>query len=687
MGTITGNGGGITTATTLTLTNSFDFVESTDTTFDITGSSTTLTLSGNISTTGSEAAMITVAGTGKLVISDNTLVAGTYDIEVAGGTLTYDATGTTAVVTHHRIHDGILRGDYDSYFALADALPFGGCGGWGVIPTGGGPAVVTNITVDAGALLTGSGSVTNVVVNSGGSVASGDPSTGSGIFSIADSLLLNNDSLFIIQTTGDTVGSFDIAHNATIGSGVEVGLALKRGNYVSGSGRLFTILTSGDLTGRFAGVYIPSSFFLEASLLYDIPNQVDLIINPLRILDLAVGSNAMAVARGLDQAVAFNRTHVLFEIPLFNSDNPLFPILPEVLASIDKLRTSTEMTAALNQLQPAFLKGLTVVQENNAVKVQNTLQVRTDYLLDAASCVRFVTEDEKKCCNLHRGKPEFWAAGIGDLLAQDSNTYADSPQIGYQSKTGGVTAGFDGNVWKNFYFGTMGGFTTSYTKWYENQGTGNTNTGYFGLYVSAISDMFYGNVSLIGGFSNFSTNRKIVYTGVNKTASGKHTGKQLLSHADTGINWSPVKGLTVRPFDSFDYITQTEMSYTETGAGEWDLSVDKINAILLRNELGLELSTCLCFANMKWVIAPKASWVREVRIRGGEYTAFFAAEGPVDTSFIVTGYFPDRSLFSTGVSLTGSTCKDRLVFEIGYTGEFGGGYTDHAYGGEVRYAF
>jgi uncharacterized protein with beta-barrel porin domain len=157
----------------------------------------------------------------------------------------------------------------------------------------------------------------------------------------------------------------------------------------------------------------------------------------------------------------------------------------------------------------------------------------------------------------------------------------------------------------------------------------------------------------------------------------------LLSHVDTGINlgWG---GFTIRPFDSFDYITQTENGFTETGAGVYNLRVKKSNAILLRNELGVQLASCFCFGFSKWTISPKISWVREVRVKGGGYTSSFAG---TNLDFSSTGYFPNRSLISPGVLVTGSVWQDLLTFSLYYNGEFGEKYNDHNYGGQIRFGF
>ena len=140
----------------------------------------------------------------------------------------------------------------------------------------------------------------------------------------------------------------------------------------------------------------------------------------------------------------------------------------------------------------------------------------------------------------------------------------------------------------------------------------------------------------------------------------------------------------IKPFNSFDYISQKEGSFTESGAGSFDLSVQKNLSILLRNELGLDFSGCFSLGTSKWTLSPKISWVREVRTQGSHYTSEFVGTG---VPFTVTGYFPDRSLVSPGVSLAGNFMQDQLSLGLYYNGEFCHGYQGHAYGGEVRFGF
>jgi len=105
---------------------------------------------------------------------------------------------------------------------------------------------------------------------------------------------------------------------------------------------------------------------------------------------------------------------------------------------------------------------------------------------------------------------------------------------------------------------------------------------------------------------------------------------------------------------------------------------------MLRNELGLQFAGCLCWKGGKWTVEPKLSWVREVRIKGQQYTAAFA---DANVSFKVSGYFPDRSLISPGVALTGLMWEEKLALSLYYNGEFTHGYSDHNYGGQIRFGF
>jgi uncharacterized protein with beta-barrel porin domain len=442
---------------------------------------------------------------------------------------------------------------------------------------------------------------------------------------------------------------------------------------LSGYNRLnkeFTFITANSIEGVFSTI-LTNSPLIRARVAYgegSLTVGLDLTdFTPL----VQKNNNALAVGEALMQLVGKGGTEV-----------------DSIVSDLVALSSNVaEIQSALNQMQPALYKGFAISQENNAVKVQDSLGYRFQQELNEVHCYQPTSSRAERQtvsdCRKEKRIINLWVDGFGDVLRQSAVSYAGSPQVGYQNKATGAALGIDGCFAEYFYGGILGAYTDSSIHWNQNQGKGTIQTGYAGLYLSGISDMFYGNLSVLGGWSHYKGHRNIIYPGVDLTAVNTHGGNQLLSHADTGINLG-YRGFTVRPFDSFDYITQTEGDFTETGAGDYNLHVKKSNAILVRNELGVQFAGCLCFQASRWTISPKFSWVREVRIRGSGYTSQFDG---TDVLFQSTGYFPNRSLFSPGVLVTGLVWQDKLAIDLYYNGEFCHKYSDHNYGGQVRFRF
>ena len=454
--------------------------------------------------------------------------------------------------------------------------------------------------------------------------------------------------------------------------------ALTPGEY---TGDIVTIpvLIGSSLTGTFTTVEFPDAFFLESSLSYT-ATAVLVSYTGLEVSTFAEGAHAIAVANALDDVIAWNRTHVTYSVdPEKGITFDVAPRSEDVLASLLPFNTEEEMTNALNQLHPAQLKGIAVAQESNAVQVRQAITTRMENEMDSRSCFF----DKKDSCKKGSKPLAVWVSGIGEILSQQDTQNAYGPQVGYKNSMGGFVLGMDQNFASHFYLGAHGAYTHAHMKWKDQQGSGSINSGYVGLHSSFLSKWAYTNLSVTGAWNGYHAKRTISYPGVDLTAENNHTGRQLLSHIDTGLNFT-MKGFTIRPFDSFDYVTQTENAYTENKAGEWDLNVKKDNAILLRNELGLQFASCFCIGSSKWTLSPKISWVREIRLKGGSSVSTLVGS---EEWFSVTGFFPDRNLLSPGVVLSGFMLEDNLSFGLYYNGEYRHGYSSNNFGGQVRFSF
>jgi len=528
--------------------------------------------------------------------------------------------------------------------------------------------------VGVGALLRGTGSVGDTV--DFGTVVGGDPL---GTLSIVGDLIVEPQAFLGSYITSSASSFIDVTGFTTIGENTTY-LAGFSAETATNTGTVL-VLSSGSITGQFSRISTPPIFFLGGSLTYT-DTDVSYHYTQRAITALAEAGNPTRVASSLDKVVAWNREHVSCDVVAGGFSCTSNERLPILLASLIDFETTESMTAALEQIQPASLQALTILEEHNLVDVRGALSQRIEEELDTLSCFRMYSSQENGC----KKKEHLiatWGYGIGGVLSQSNTENSFGSQIGYIGKMAGIVAGIDAHFYNYLYVGAMGGYTTSNLDWKNSQGKGRIASGYLGIYGAAITKYFYANIAAIGGWSGYRAHRNIDYTGVHKTASNSHSGKELLSHLDLGVN-IPIFGFTIRPFDSFDYVVVAQRKFQETGAGEWDLSVEKNDSILLRNELGLQFASCFCFKVAKLSLTPKVSWVRETRIKGGSLTASLNGS---HTFFTTSGYFPDRNLISPGISFKVTALEDRLSVDLYYEAELRHGYSAQDYGIGARYSF
>ena len=419
------------------------------------------------------------------------------------------------------------------------------------------------------------------------------------------------------------------------------------------------ITATGGLSGVFDTV-IFSSNRATAELEY-FPNKLILHLSMRGFTDVAIGWNAKNVAKVLDGITQIDP--------------------PGWAATLDNLfgLSELEFNVALNEIVPAELKGLSIIQQNNAVRVQNGISLRFQNLLDKMNCPPL------KGCPVNKSRAYVWVDGFNSRLRQSSNFIDTNPQVGYHSSTGGGAIGLDVNFLKFGYVGIMGAGTYSDVQWVNNQGKGHINSGYVGIYGSAIGDKKFINLSLLGSVNKYGAARKIIYSGENAQAHSTHNGLQLLSHLDAGLNLD-CKWFTLRPFESLEYIIQHEKNFSEEGAGVLNLDIQKTNPQIFRNELGINFARCFNISKKSRLLADlKLSWVNESRLKGTLFTSSFTSFDYL--TFQTAGYYPNRNFFAPGATLTANFANDTAYITVTYDAEIGHHYLDQRTGAQFGFRF
>jgi autotransporter-associated beta strand protein len=661
---------------TLTLTTGNLVVTTVSGAFTLSNAVTAIALQTGTSITGP----LDLSGSGSVVLSGSsgTALIGGSTLNLGGGTVTFNMGGSTGPVMQvsSAMSNGSLTVTGSGLLDLTGVNTYVGptTVSSGTLAVNG--SITSNTTVDVGATLQGTGTITgNVDVF--GTMA---PGNSIGTMNITGNYEQHPGSTLANEITPTSTDLVKATGNITIDPGATFALMPDPGIYTAGT--IYEVMqsTGGAVTGTFSN-FTNSNPMVMGRLFYT-PTGVFFEINQTGLVLMATTGNAAKVAAALDAVVASGNTSL----------NPLIMTLVPL--------NHSQLVSALSELQPSLYKGMAVVQENNVVKVHDALGYRFQNILD-----------EKECCAHPKKKlVHIWVDGLGDFSNQKNTHFASSPQVGYGSTTAGAVGGIDFNALENLYVGALGAYTHSNVSYKNHQGHGEINSGYAGLYASAIGKIFYGNAAVIRSWNRYDARRNIVYPGMNETARNKHSGNQVLTHFDTGLNFNAWK-LTIRPFDSFDYITQQEESFKEHGGGLTNLSVLGKTLRMVRNELGLNFAKCFSIGKSpienkpkrskkplqasrvsetsgcesdKLIVDAKFSWVREMRLKGKSSTSQFIGTG---VHFTTVGYFTDRSLFSPGLSVTYVTFDDLVDVMAYYNGEFGSKYRDQSVGLEVGFDF
>ncbi|MBI2742412.1 MAG: autotransporter domain-containing protein [Chlamydiales bacterium] len=582
--------------------------------------STSGTLPGNITETG--VSTVSKKGANAVALPGTSTVSNT---QVNGGQLTVSGTLTSSATT--------------------------------IVNAGGSLATVPEGTVNSGSM---------IVVNDTGEIKGGGTFTG-GVDVKKGGKVKTRGSIVTMNVVGNvdfaagsiletelspTVSSLlNVTGNVNITPGSTLSLVFEPGIYTPGTSEV-AIQTTGTInTPPFTSV-ISNSAILSATQQF-LPNQLNLIITASPFASVVTSGNAGAVAKCIDK----------IEASCSNSD------MSTVIGLLSVEPDAASLSSALNQLQPALYKALTLTQENDTVQFANAINNRLEEQYQA-SCVK------------NHDTIDFW----GDLYIDQMRQSTKGSLEGFHSLSSGVIVGVDRLFSQHTSVGAGVGYSHSNVDWNRSGGDDGRINSFFGsLYANYFTKRYFLNLALISGYSRYSAERRIDFSSIHRTAKLEDNGGyELMAHFSPGLLFK-VKKVDLILFGIVDYVFLHQNSFTEKGAKSLNLSVKSSRSTLWREELGLEATRCITLKSSKWIPLVKLGVVQENRPSGGHYSASFH-----DTScctFTVKGLNPNHTLVAPSIALTGLWFDDRLVATVRYDAELGHKYQNQRGNLQVGYAF
>jgi outer membrane autotransporter protein len=532
------------------------------------------------------------------------------------------------------------------------------------------------VTVNAGAMLSGAGTVGGLTINSGATFA---PGNSPGTMTVAGNLAFQSGALYVVQVTSSTASSTNASGSAALAGTVQAAFA--SGSYAT---RAYTILSAaGGLGGTTFNTLttsnLPAGF--SASLSY---TATDAILNLTATLGQLSGSNTPSGPGALTCAFSLNQCNVANALNAFFNNGGALPANFVALFNL----TGANLANALTQLSGEAATG----SQQVAFQLTNQfLGIMLDPFVDGRSgpggggAIGFAPAREElpedialAYAKILKAPPKpvafeqrwsVWGAGYGG-----SNRTSGDPAVVGSHDLSAATAGGAAGLDYRLAPGTVVGFALA--------GGGKSDAFQAGLYGTTRWGPTYVAAALAYTNHWMSTDR-FAFAGDHLTAS--FNAQSFGGRVESGYRFATIYG-GLTPYAAIQAQNFRTPSYTETDltSGGFALGFNSRNATDTRSELGgrfdrLVLLNPEAALTLRTRVAWAHDWISDPSLAA----LFQTLPG---ASFVVNGATPAKNsaLVSEGAEYR---LANGVVLLAKFDGEFASHASTYAGTGTVRYTW
>lgn len=620
------------------------------------------------------------------------------NVTAANGALNLN--GFTVTFSSQVTGDGSLTIDGNGALVVAGNLSNAGglvVQGAELIVAGGG-RIAAPLFVETGGILSGTGTIAAPSVVAG--VLS--PGNSPGTLTFAGPLALAGSSTYRVEIDGPRAGTGAGAHDRVILSGsassftaggtlspILRGISGDAANtYTPGVGQTFRVVEAeGGILGQFDALTQPASG-LAAGTRFDVlygDSAVVLAVTPQTYGDLAA-SGLSQTAAGRAAGSALDRLRPAAGTRLTGAAASFYDTL-YTLSGAQAAHVTEQLAGTIHadlmatSLLNSRLFGR-VVEARQAAARGDGAKAWGGALAFGSSGSRSELIASTRVSGA--GEP---ATATGDQrftawvkpLVSWGRTASDSRAIGSNQDSGGVMVGgeiaTDGNVTAGLSFGYLHGNVKTITG-----GTGTVDNYQTTLYATWSNDSTFFDAALSYGFNDYDTTRTLSFGGFGGAAEGASDGHSWSAEIGLGHRIRGQKAwLEPRAGLRWDRIERD--GFSETGLGQWSLSIGSETVTALRSALGVRGGTTLQLGSLTVEPAAHLAWEHDFKDIGGS-----GQFGMADAGFRINGAEPGRNAAVVGLDL-GFTLSTMLRATLDYTGEFREGRTSHTASAGLRLAF
>jgi fibronectin-binding autotransporter adhesin len=495
--------------------------------------------------------------------------------------------------------------------------------------------------VDAGAILSGTGFLGNVINN-------GTIKPGNSIGTIHVVNFINNPTgIYQVEINGFGASSQIAASGTASLNGGEIVITADPGTYIKGT--TYTLINTGaGLTGTFATAILPTN--VQTALTY-LPNKLILTVLASTVNVTGLHGNALRTA-------LYIRDHA-------DAD----PDIITVLAALNTL-TPAQQQKAYDQLHPALFEALILAVGDTTHMINSTFTDRLDYLRRTSCC-----DPCDPCACQGVGA---WTAGVADFIRQERTDGLRR----FTTSNEGLAFGFDNRLDHSLLAGVGAGYSHTNLHWGNSAGHADIDGYYLGAYATKYDDRYYIDGSILGFINKHHVRRHIHFATIDRRAKNKHHSFGFNPHLGAGVylNYCTVD---VIPFFDVDYYFVRQNRAREHGAKSLNLHVRRNETSLLRLETGLRFTRCFEFCCSSLLPNASISYVAHRVLSGKRYIS--SLEG-IDATFSVFGTNRVFNQLELGAGLM-YIIDDSLAVNTWYDVEFGHKRQEQEVNLEINYRF
>ncbi len=511
----------------------------------------------------------------------------------------------------------------------------------------------SDMTVNTGATLTGTGSVRMLTLASGATFSPGDPT---GTFTV----------------TND--------YSQMAGSRLDIGIEtlssdqVRVGGEATLAGTLDVTVTGSCFLGQMADVLVADGGVV-ADALWDtinVPPACGFIVNLIdgttpdaQIVRLMATQTALFIGQTIDPG---NPTAVKEYLDCLNVTiaSDLVPALAAASALNDR-----ELNEALNQYHPGLFGAFELASLDSHVLITTMLAHQME--------MRPACRRRRKGPN--EGEQRGWIAPFGDFTFIE-----EYEQLrGYETASSGVLLGYDVALPLCAVLGWSVGYHYTDLKWDQSLGEASANTFLGGFYLGYSGQHLSLDVEAIGGENFYDVNRRISYTGFQAEAHNNHRGYFFTPRAGAALTVYPGKERVLRLFAAgyYDYLYQED--YSEGGAGGLNLAVKKRVSRFVETVIGLCFAADMQLERGTLYLFGSPTWVHKRRLDNGQYRSKFR-ESRTSPCLLVVDTLTKSKDF-VGVDLGFFHTLGVMTTSLVYHGQFSHNYRVNQIEGKWQWSF